>query len=154
MNTLAAILTKACKLLDTVEADIVSGGVLIDWHACEVFPCAWIDLVVVLRADSAPLYDRLKTRGYHEHKLQENIDAEIMEVILEEARSAFDAEIIVELPSNTLEDLDSNVDRVETWIYQWKTQHSTKTKPSVVSTELRPIQATPSARLAPCNDAR
>jgi adenylate kinase len=41
---------------------VKQGGWIIDWHACEVFPRSWIDLVVVLRVDSRQLYDRLKER--------------------------------------------------------------------------------------------
>ena len=50
------------KLLDTIEAEVKEGGHIIDWHACELFPQSWIDLVVVLRTDSTLLYDRLSSR--------------------------------------------------------------------------------------------
>lgn len=40
------------------------GGYILDWHVCDIFPRSWIDLVVVLRADSTVLYDRLKSRNY------------------------------------------------------------------------------------------
>lgn len=45
-----------------MEKDIEAGGCIIDWHACDLFPKSWIDLVVVLRVDSTALYDRLKSR--------------------------------------------------------------------------------------------
>lgn len=64
-------------------------------------------------------------RKYPEAKLQENLDSEIMEVLLEEAREAYDEEIVVELISNTAEELDSNVDRIEAWVRQWK-EHNSK----------------------------
>lgn len=96
---------------------------MIDWHACDLFPESWIDLVVVLRSDSATLYDRLKARNYSEQKLQENMDAEIMEVLLDEARDAFDVEMVIELQSNTLEDTESNASRIEAWVEQWKQQN-------------------------------
>ncbi|KAA8572863.1 hypothetical protein EYC84_003432 [Monilinia fructicola] len=80
------------KLLDEIEEEVKQGGYIIDWHACELFPKSWIDLVVVLRVDSTLLYDRLKARNYPEAKLQENLDAEIMEVLLEEARESYDEE--------------------------------------------------------------
>ena len=96
---------------------------IIDWHACDLFPTAWVDLVVVLRAESAPLYDRLKARNYGEAKLQENIDAEIMEVVADEARQSYEAETVVELQSNTVEDLQSNVDRIQSWISDWERDH-------------------------------
>jgi adenylate kinase len=59
-------------------------------------------------------------RDYPEVKLQENLDSEIMEVLLQEARDSYDEEIIVELTSNTSDDMESNIERIETWIGQWK----------------------------------
>ncbi|KAI9746520.1 MAG: factor activating pos9 [Claussenomyces sp. TS43310] len=108
------------KLLDSIEDEVKQGGYLIDWHACEVFPRSWIDLVVVLRVDSSVLYDRLKARGYAEAKLQENLDSEIMQVLLQEARDSYDEEIVVELTSDTSEEMESNVERVESWVRQWR----------------------------------
>ena len=78
----------------------------------------------MLRTTSANLYDRLKARDYPEEKLQENIDSEIMQVLLEEARESYDLEIVIELQSNVAEDMDSNVDRIETWIKNWKRNKS------------------------------
>ncbi|KAJ8064528.1 hypothetical protein OCU04_006858 [Sclerotinia nivalis] len=112
------------KLLDEIEEDVKQGGYIIDWHACELFPKSWIDLVVVLRVDSTLLYDRLKARNYPEAKLQENLDAEIMEVLLEEARESYDEEIVVELRSDTSDEVESNVERIEAWIKQWKKDHA------------------------------
>ena len=50
------------QLLDEIEEQCKEGGNIIDWHACDLFPKSWIDLVVVLRVDSTILYDRLKAR--------------------------------------------------------------------------------------------
>ncbi|TVY49500.1 Adenylate kinase isoenzyme-like protein [Lachnellula occidentalis] len=108
------------KLLDAIEDEVKQGGYIIDWHACDLFPKSWIDLVVVLRVDSTLLYDRLKARNYPEEKLQENLDSEIMEVLLQEARESYDEEIVVELTSNSTEEMDSNVARIESWLAQWK----------------------------------
>jgi len=43
-----------------------------------------------------------------------------MQVLLQEARDAYDEEIIVELTSNSTEEMESNVQRIEAWIVQWK----------------------------------
>lgn len=51
--------------------------------------------------------------------------SEIMQIILEEARSYFDEEVVVELSSDTAEDLESNIERIETWIENWKQNNST-----------------------------
>lgn len=60
------------KLLDEVEKELEisegnekkeKGGWLIDWHACDLFPKSWADLVVVLRCERTDvLWDRLKAR--------------------------------------------------------------------------------------------
>lgn len=53
------------KLLDAMEEKGVKedGGWIIDWHACDLFPRSWIDLVVVLRCGKTEvLWDRLKAR--------------------------------------------------------------------------------------------
>ena len=69
------------------------------------------------------LYDRLNARGYNEAKLQENLDSEIMEVLLEEAREAYDEECVVELWSKTVEDMEENVERIEQWVESWRKEH-------------------------------
>ena len=104
------------QLLDEIEEQVKIGGYLIDWHACDLFPESWIDLVIVLRTNSAQLYDRLTERSYPEEKLQENLDSEIMEVLLSEARESYDANIIIELQSNDNEDIESNVERIGAWV--------------------------------------
>lgn len=60
------------------------------------------------------------SRGYHETKLQENLDAEIFGILLEEAREAFEEEIVVELNSEKDDDVDSNCARITTWVDTWK----------------------------------
>ncbi|KAK6584520.1 hypothetical protein PZA11_002744 [Diplocarpon coronariae] len=117
------------KLLDAIEDEVRQGGYIIDWHACDLFPKSWIDLVVVLRVDSTLLYDRLKAstdnscRDYPEVKLQANLDSEIMEVLLQEAHDSYDEEIVVELTSNTSDGMESNIERLESWVKQWRKDH-------------------------------
>lgn len=139
------------KLLDELEPDMTSprGGCVVDWHACDLFPASWVDLVIVLTADTESLYDRLALRyvatargreevapspamisawadvgrNYPEAKMQENIDAEIMQVLLTEAHEAYEPEIVVELASNTPDDMEANVDRIVAWVTQWRKDH-------------------------------
>jgi adenylate kinase len=59
-------------------------------------------------------------RGYKEEKLQENLDAEIFGLLLEEAREAYDEEIVVELTSEKDEDVESNCARIVAWVDAWK----------------------------------
>ncbi|CEP62582.1 nucleoside-triphosphatase LALA0_S05e08834g [Lachancea lanzarotensis] len=111
------------KLLDHLEPLLRKGGAIVDWHVNDIFPERLIDLVVVLRCDNSVLYDRLAARGYHEAKLQENIDAEIMGVVMQDAVDSYAAEIVVELQSNSTEDMEQNVDRVVMWTDAWLKQH-------------------------------
>lgn len=106
-------------LLDSIEPDCLAGGCLIDWHECSLFPKSWIDLVVVLRCNHTLLWDRLENREYNLNKIQENNEAEIMQVVLDEARESYDEEIVVELQSETVEDIEANVDRIARWIEAW-----------------------------------
>ncbi|EJD38308.1 P-loop containing nucleoside triphosphate hydrolase protein [Auricularia subglabra TFB-10046 SS5] len=111
------------KLLDWLEPQTQNGGLVLDWHACEPFPERWIDLVVVLRCDHTKLWNRLEARGYALNKIQENNESEIMQVILEEARQSYAPEIIVELTSESTEQLEANVARIVQWIETWVNDH-------------------------------
>ncbi len=66
------------------------------------------------------LYDRLSARGYKGKKLEENMDSEIMQVLLDEARESYKEEIVVELKSESNEDVESNLERIEAWVEQWR----------------------------------
>lgn len=111
------------KLLDTLEIDFdtdhVSGGIVADHHACELFPERWFDLILVLRADTEVLYDRLTERGYSEKKRNENMQCEIMRVVVDEAKESYEPEIVIELTNNSIDQMDQNVARVEAWTLQW-----------------------------------
>lgn len=65
-------------------------------------------------------------RDYAEAKLQENLDAEIFGVLAEEAREAFDEGVVVELKSETVEDIDTNCDRILEWVETWKKEHGSQ----------------------------
>lgn len=120
------------KLLDELEPLADKGGLIIDWHCCEIFPERWIDLVVVVRCDNTVLYNRLESRGYAQSKITENVECEIMQVLLQEARDNYDENIVVELKSESIEDLHSNVDRIVQWVESW-----IENNPNGVSNELQ-----------------
>jgi adenylate kinase len=118
----SGMLIGSSQLLDHLETLPLNstGGYILDWHACDLFPERWIDLVIVLRCDSTLLYDRLTARGYKGKKLEENMDSEIMQVLLDEARESYKEEIVVELKSESTEDVEANLERVEAWVDNWK----------------------------------
>lgn len=101
------------------EAAEEGDGLVADFHVCEIFPERWFDLILVLRTKTDVLFDRLTARGYPEKKRSENMEAEIMQVILDEAMGAYAKEIVHEVPSNTIEDMENNVTRVQQWYAQW-----------------------------------
>eukprot|EP00898_Chlorokybus_atmophyticus_P004626 jgi/Chlat1/5164/Chrsp33S05038 len=112
------------KICDAMEDQMSAGGNVVDYHSCDFFPQRWFDLVVVLQTDNTVLYDRLEKRGYPDAKVQENVECEIMQVLLEEARESYKEEIIQACPSNTVEDLDRNVDSIVAWINSRKARTS------------------------------
>ena len=103
------------KVCDELEDIMSSGGNVVDFHSCDFFPQRWFDLVLILRTDNEVLFPRLESRGYSQKKIEENIEAEIMQVLLDEAKESYHEEIVVELPSNTADDMLSNIDRITSW---------------------------------------
>lgn len=107
------------KLLDALEDDMERGGMVLDYHGVDLFPQDWFDLVVVLTTDNTILYSRLEDRSYSDHKIQENVTAEIMQVILLEATDHFQDKVI-QMTSDTLMDMDENCEKVLKWIDNFK----------------------------------
>jgi adenylate kinase len=119
------------KLLDILEPLMEEAaqegvGVVADFHVCEMFPERWFDLVLVLRSGTEVLYDRLTKRGYAEKKRSENMTCEIMQLILDEANESYAPAIVHEVQSNTVQDMESNVQRIQDWTKQWIIDHATK----------------------------
>ena len=117
------------KLLDLMEGIFQecaddNTGIVADYHSCDLFPERWFDLILVLRAKTDVLFDRLAERGYNEKKRSENLEAEIMQVVLDEARESYDLEIVHEVQSNTVEEMESNVERCKLWVEQWVANNS------------------------------
>ena len=108
------------QLCDALEELMEAGGVVVDYHGADLFPERWFDLVVVLRTDNDVLYPRLEGRQYAPKKITENVEAEIMQVILDEARDAYAEEIVLELQSNSVEEMEANVARLAQWVSSWR----------------------------------
>lgn len=107
------------KLLDGLEEVMCRGGNIVDYHSCDFFPERWFDVVFVLRADNTTLYDRLVDRGYSGKKLEDNVDCEIFETILEEARASYKEHIVHELYSRTPDEMQDNISKICLWLQQW-----------------------------------
>jgi len=106
-------------VLDSIEKEAEEGGCIIDFHTCELFPESWIDLVVVLQTNHTILWNRLEARGYSLQKIQENNEAEIMQVVLSEAQESYKEDIIMILQSDDVQQQDENVERIVQWLNNW-----------------------------------
>lgn len=107
------------KVLDEMEDEMAEGGVVVDYHGCDFFPERWFDIVFVLRTDNTVLFDRLRGRDYNQKKIEDNLQCEIFQTILDEARESYDVNIVHELASNSSEDLENNLEQIVRWIETW-----------------------------------
>lgn len=88
------------------------GGIILEFHSCDFFPERWFDMIVLLRANNTSLFDRLSERGYKQNKIDENIECEIFEVLKDEVYECYSHGKIVELQSNSVEDMQANLGAV------------------------------------------
>ncbi|KAL0002776.1 hypothetical protein SO802_016557 [Lithocarpus litseifolius] len=104
---------------DELEDLMEEGGNIVDYHGCDFFPERWFDQVVVLQTDNTVLYDRLSRRGYTGSKLSNNIECEIFQVLLQEAKESYPEDIVVALKSDNIEDITRNVASLTAWVGSW-----------------------------------
>lgn len=88
-------------VLDALEPIMGIGGVVIDHHSSDWFPRRWFQAIVVLRTDTATLYDRLEARGYELLKLNHNVQAEIMQIVRDEAVESYPDVPLLECSNDT-----------------------------------------------------
>jgi len=50
-----------------------------------------------------------------------------MNVVLEEARESYEPEIVIQLENNSLEDMETNAERIHAWRQQWIENQSNET---------------------------
>jgi len=87
------------SLVEEIERDI-GDDAIIDGHMSHHVPA---DLTVVLRCDPDELEDRLGAKGWSEAKQQENIEAEVLDIILQEAVAEQDNVIEIDTTGRTAE---------------------------------------------------
>ncbi|KAI4308283.1 hypothetical protein L6164_031373 [Bauhinia variegata] len=118
-NDLECYIINEDLVCDELENTMEEGGNIVDYHGCDFFPERWFDCVVVLQTDNPVLYDRLFKRGYSESKLSNNIECEIFQVLLEEAKESYPQDRVIALKSDTIEDIDRNVSSLTDWVRNW-----------------------------------
>ncbi len=64
----------------------IKNGIIIDSHLSHYLPKKYVDLCVVTKCDLNVLKKRLEKKKYNKAKIRENLDAEIFDVCLNEAK--------------------------------------------------------------------
>ncbi|CAA6655521.1 unnamed protein product [Spirodela intermedia] len=86
------------------------GGNIVDYHGCDFFPSAGL---------TALLSSKLTTPGYTGLKLTNNIECEIFQVLLEEAKGSYRGDIVMAMKSDSVEDISRNVSTLTGWVNSW-----------------------------------
>lgn len=79
---------KLSKTLIKIIKEAKKKGIslVIDSHLSHYLPKEWVDICIVTKTSLKKLKQRLKKRGYHKAKIMENLECEIFDVCLEEAK--------------------------------------------------------------------
>jgi len=64
----------------------IKNGLVIDSHLSHYLPRKYVDLCIVVKCELKELERRLKKKNYSKNKVRENLDAEIFDVCLNEAK--------------------------------------------------------------------
>lgn len=91
---------------------------ILETHTVTTVPKDLPVLVVALNARTEVLYDRLVDRAYKIDKINENMECEIMRVVVDEATERFGEERVLQLPSNTNDDLNDNVAEIISHLFE------------------------------------
>jgi len=79
------------KIIKSIEKNSlnkkIKKGIVIDSHLSHYLPKKYVDLCIVTKCDIKKLSKRLKKRGYNKSKVKENVECEIFDVCLNEAKS-------------------------------------------------------------------
>lgn len=97
------------KVIAKLKKKAEKGGLIIEYHSCELFPKEWFDKVYVIRASISVLNGRLVEREYSDSKINENVECEIFQVVLEEAYETFGTDIVLELVNDNKKQLKKNI---------------------------------------------
>lgn len=96
------------------------GGNVAEYHSSEFFPERWFSAIYVVRCDTNVLFKRLEERGYNTKKIQNNVEYEIFQIALDEARASYKREIIFEVHGEKEEDMEKTLKMVSNFLDDWK----------------------------------
>lgn len=75
---------------------------IIEGHAIDLIPRTMVTYCIILRLNPGVMRQRLSDRGYSENKIEENIEAEIMEICYWDAVDAFGEERVKMLDTTNI----------------------------------------------------
>ena len=75
-------------LSETKRIVRIKNGIIIDSHLSHYLPNKYVDLCVVTKCDLKVLEKRLKKKEYSKEKIRENLDTEIFDICLNEAKES------------------------------------------------------------------
>ncbi len=99
------------RMVEELEREVDMEEVVIEGHLAHHFPA---DYCIVLRCEPEELRKRLGERDYSEEKIEENVEAEALDVILQEAVGKQENIIEIETTNRKPEEVASEIiDRLE-----------------------------------------
>jgi len=90
ISTIKNLLNKTSinKKLSKHSNKKIKKGIIIDSHLSHYLPKRYVDLCIVTKCDLKVLKKRLKKKKYSKEKIRENLDAEIFDICLNEAKES------------------------------------------------------------------
>jgi len=76
------------KLINHFKYHEKTKGIILDSHLTHFLPNKYVDLCIVTKTNLKKLKKRLEKRKYSKQKVRENLDAEIFDICLVEAKEA------------------------------------------------------------------
>lgn len=105
------------KKLVEKKFNTVKNGLIVDSHIAHHLPRKLVDLCIVLIcSDLKELEKRLKQRKYSTRKIRENLDAEIFQVCLLEAKGMGHKMVVVDTAEEKAEKIAREIQQRVSWI--------------------------------------
>lgn len=90
-------------------------GCIIDSHMSHYLPKKYVDLCIVTKCEIKKLSNRLKKRGYSKDKIKENVECEIFDICLNEAKDAKHKVLVIDTSKTPKKEI---FDAFETKMFQ------------------------------------
>lgn len=92
---------KTKKNIKKINNNKLKDKIIIDSHLSHYLPKRYVDLCIVTKCDLKKLESRLKKKKYSKDKVRENLDAEIFDICLNEAKEKGHNIIVVDTTKNS-----------------------------------------------------